>query len=42
MAILIRGDLNDMTTDENVLHRTSHMKRRSEHSAGELEESERL
>jgi hypothetical protein len=32
VAILIRGDLNDMTDDDNVLHRTKHMKQRSDHS----------
>ena len=32
VAILIRGDLNDMTHDEEVLHRTAHMRERSDHS----------
>jgi len=32
VAIMIRGDLNDMTTDENVRHRTQHMHDRSTHS----------
>jgi serine/threonine protein kinase len=32
VAILIRGDLNDMTTDDDVLRRTVHMGRRSDHS----------
>ena len=32
VAIMIRGDLNDMTTDESVLHRTKHMDHRSDHS----------
>ena len=31
-AVLIRGDLNDMTNDDQVLHRTSHMRERSNHS----------
>ena len=29
VAILIRGDLNDMTCDDSVLHRTRHMDDRS-------------
>ena len=29
IAILIRGDLNDLTSDENVLNRTKHMDDRS-------------
>ena len=29
VAILIRGDLNAMSTDENILHRTLHMRDRS-------------
>jgi hypothetical protein len=33
IAILIRGDLNDMTSDENVLNRTKHMDDRSVDSA---------
>lgn len=32
VAILIRGDLNDLTTDEKVLHRTRHLQNRSQHS----------
>ena len=32
VAILIRGDLNDMTNDEAVLRRTKHMNQRSQHS----------
>jgi serine/threonine protein kinase len=32
VAILIRGDLNDMTTDDRVLRRTKHMRNRSDHS----------
>lgn len=32
VAILIRADLNDMTTADDVLHRTAHMKQRSDHS----------
>lgn len=32
VAILIRGDLNDMTTDDSVLHRTRHLHNRSDHS----------
>jgi hypothetical protein len=32
VAILIRGDLNDMTSDERVLRRTKHMGQRSQHS----------
>jgi hypothetical protein len=32
VAILIRGDLNDLTTDERVLHRTMHLRNRSQHS----------
>lgn len=32
VAILIRGDLNDLSNDEHVLHRTSHMRERSDHS----------
>jgi Protein tyrosine and serine/threonine kinase len=39
MAILIRGDLNDMTSDENVLNRTKHMDDRSVDSL-ESEEDE--
>ena len=31
-AILIRGDLNDMTCDDAILHRTTHMDNRSDHS----------
>ena len=32
VAIMIRGDLNDLTTDDQVLHRTQHMEERSTHS----------
>ena len=32
VAILIRGDLNDMSTDEQIMHRTKHMQQRSDHS----------
>lgn len=32
VAILIRGDLNDLTTDDRVLHRTKHLQNRSQHS----------
>jgi hypothetical protein len=32
VAILLRGDLNDMSNDEAVLHRTQHMDDRSNHS----------
>lgn len=32
VAILIRGDLNDLTTDERVLRRTAHLQNRSQHS----------
>ena len=32
IAILIRGDLNDMTSDESILLRTKHMVNRSNHS----------
>lgn len=32
VAIMIRGDLNDMTTDARVRHRTQHMEDRSTHS----------
>lgn len=32
VAIMLRGDLNDMTTDENVRRRTQHMDDRSMHS----------
>mmetsp|Transcript_26 Transcript_26/g.134 ORF Transcript_26/g.134 Transcript_26/m.134 type:complete len:457 (+) Transcript_26:330-1700(+) len=35
IAILIRGDLNDMTTDERILHRTKHLAGRSQHSFNE-------
>lgn len=40
VAILIRGDLNDMTSDESVLHRTKHMDQRSDHSMGFSPEDE--
>ena len=36
VAILIRGDLNDMTNDEQVLRRTAHMGQRSEHSFSDM------
>jgi hypothetical protein len=36
VAILIRSDLNDMTTDDTIKARTKHMEHRSEHSMGEL------
>jgi hypothetical protein len=36
VAILIRGDLNDMTNDDRVLHRTRHLQNRSQHSIAEL------
>jgi serine/threonine protein kinase len=36
VAILIRGDLNDMTSDDNIIHRTQHMKQRSDHSMHDL------
>lgn len=32
VAILIRGDLNDLTTDDRVLQRTKHLQNRSQHS----------
>jgi serine/threonine protein kinase len=32
IAILLRGDLNDMTTDPQILSRTNHMRNKSEHS----------
>lgn len=32
VAIMIRGDLNDMTNDANILRRTNHMRDRSTHS----------
>jgi hypothetical protein len=32
VAVLIRGDLNEMTTDPNVQDRTQHMRERSAHS----------
>lgn len=32
VAILIRGDLNDMTDDDIILHRTAHLRQRSAHS----------
>lgn len=38
VAILIRADLNSMTTDETVLRRTTHLNNRSQHSLHELEE----
>jgi serine/threonine protein kinase len=44
VAILIRGDLNDMTDDVKILRRTIHMTQRSNHSfefdASELNNSE--
>lgn len=35
VAILIRGDLNDMTNDDKVIRRTKHMNQRSQHSFNE-------
>lgn len=35
IAILIRGDLNDMTNDDAILHRTKHLAMRSQHSFDE-------
>mmetsp|Transcript_21434 Transcript_21434/g.44701 ORF Transcript_21434/g.44701 Transcript_21434/m.44701 type:complete len:134 (-) Transcript_21434:421-822(-) len=32
IAILLRSDLNDLTTDERILHRTRHLATRSQHS----------
>jgi Protein tyrosine and serine/threonine kinase len=32
VAILIRGDLNDMTSDDAILQRTKHLRERSDHS----------
>jgi hypothetical protein len=40
IAILIRGDLNNMTTDEDVLNRTKHMDERSVESLGSDPESD--
>jgi serine/threonine protein kinase len=31
VAILIRGDLNNMSTDDSILHRTIHLRNRSYH-----------
>jgi serine/threonine protein kinase len=33
VAALVRGDLNELTTDEEVQNRTTHMRERSAHSA---------
>jgi hypothetical protein len=41
IAILIRGDLNDMTTDEDVLNRTKHMDDRSVDSLDSDDENDR-
>jgi Protein tyrosine and serine/threonine kinase len=38
VAILIRGDLNDMTTDDRILHRTRHLQNRSQHSLADMNE----
>jgi serine/threonine protein kinase len=38
IAIIIRGDLNDMTNDDKVLRRTSHMLQRSNHSVSDEDE----
>ena len=38
VAILIRGDLNDLTTDDRILHRTRHLQNRSQHSIQDLME----
>lgn len=35
IAILLRSDLNDLTTDERILHRTRHLASRSQHSFNE-------
>lgn len=32
VAIMIRGDLNDLTTDDRILHRTKHLATQSQHS----------
>jgi Protein tyrosine and serine/threonine kinase len=40
VAILIRGDLNLMTTDEAILRRTQHLSNRSLHSLRKHEEEE--
>ena len=40
VALLIRGDLNDMTTDEQILRRTKHMRNRSNHSLSGLEDDD--
>jgi serine/threonine protein kinase len=40
VAILIRGDLNDMTDDDNVLRRTNHMRERSDRSIQCFDRSE--
>lgn len=39
VAILIRGDLNDLSTDETVLLRTKHMINRSNHSQNGFDDS---
>ena len=40
VAILIRGDLNDLTTDDRVLHRTKHLQNRSQHSMMDASEND--
>lgn len=40
VALLIRGDLNDMTKDEHILRRTKHMRDRSNHSLAGLDEDD--
>jgi Protein tyrosine and serine/threonine kinase len=37
VAILIRGDLNDMTNDDRILHRTRHLRDRSQHSLADMD-----
>jgi hypothetical protein len=39
VAILIRGDLNSMSTDDTVLHRTLHMMNRSRHDVKSISSS---
>ena len=39
VAVMIRADLNDVSSSEDVLHRTDHMLNRSRHSAREMFES---
>lgn len=36
VAVMIRADLNDVSSSEDVLHRTDHMLNRSRHSTREL------